>query len=433
MIDINKYSKRFSMMFHSNQNGAVLIWCILIMVVVSIFGSSMIYLNVSSTYGKFFANSSMRAYYVAEAGGRYAIPKVAQNPVAAEANLSGQTFTLSSGEQFVLAVDNNTLTQFILLQSTSTINKNAWLEAKRTISYLVKQLFSDNFSDPLFLDANWTKNSHSAYINSTDRSGNLPALNIRGQEVYVNLNWDGNTNISDLAEWRIGNNDLLNYELQVKLKEDTQGSLGEHYMWGLSFRLNTDPAIDSTYGISFFRSIGRGDNQRPGWIDTLPSTFDVLMTGTSSGKRHIILWKKESGVYSLLDYKLLLYPQDGVLLADGTLKPWSTLMVQIFESFKSDGITRQNSISAFIRDTDTYPRNTIDWDFNSSMALQWDTNIQPIIDGSLTTENFDAQRPVEIGLHAFYDSPAANDQFFQDFAMNLLSNSGGVFIETIQY
>jgi hypothetical protein len=46
-----------------------------------------------------------------------------------------------------------------------------------------------------------------------------------------------------------------------------------------------------------------------------------------------------------------------------------------------------------------------------------------IIDGTLTSENFDTGRPVEIGIHAFYDSPAANDQFFDDFGM-VIAKSG---------
>jgi hypothetical protein len=376
----------------------------------------------------------MRAYYVAEAGGRYIIPQVAQDPVTAEANFNGKVFALSDNEQFEIAVDNNSpFSPLILIQSMSTVNGGTWLEAKRTISYLIKAQFKDSFVDPLFLADNWIKDEHSAFINSTDRSDNEPALNIRGKEVYVNLNWAGNTNLSDLAEWRSENNGLLNYELQVKIKEDTQGSLGEHYMWGLSFRLNT--GTDSTYGISFFRSIGREDQQRPGWIDELPSAFDGLMS--ESGERYIVLWKKEVGIYSLLDYKKL-NVNDGVLLETGVLKPWSTIMVRVFEFRDEDDSGKiKNKISGFIRGEDSLPRNTIDWDLNSFMAVEWvdvngNTQSNPIIDGSLTTAGFDDQR-AEIGLHALYDSPAANDQFFQDFAMNLLSNSGGVFIERIQY
>ncbi len=79
-------------------------------------------------------------------------------------------------------------------------------------------------------------------------------------------------------------------------------------MIGLSFRLNmtaTD-CIDSTYGISFFRSIGRGDVHKPGWIDDLDSAFDHTMAN-GDGDRYIVLREKlaGTGTYSLLASELL--------------------------------------------------------------------------------------------------------------------------------
>ncbi len=54
-------------------------------------------------------------------------------------------------------------------------------------------------------------------------------------------------------------------------------------------------------------------------------------------------------------------------------------------------------------------------------------------DYSLTSEDFDTLRPAGIDIHAFYDSPANNDQFLDSFAMRILNNDGSTFIEAIQY
>ena len=246
-----------------------------------------------------------------------------------------------------------------------------------------------------------------------------PALNLKGEKVTVSLNWVGNTDLPDLTEIRSQNDDLLSYELQIKAKEDIQGSRGDHYMLGLSFRLNT--ATDSTYGISFFRSIGRGDVHRPGWIDDLnPVTFkdDVM-----NGDRYIVLWEKLSGTgtYSLLDYG----PDPEVIEETiGELKPWPTIIVQIFES--KEGGVRKNTISGYIQGTSSYSRNTINWNYNNFKQVLF--NVE---DDSLKSETFET--PAEIGLHACYDSPANNDQFLDDFAMRILNNDGSAFIKAIQY
>ncbi len=117
-------------------------------------------------------------------------------------------------------------------------------------------------------------------------------------------------------------------------------------MLGLSFRLNT--ATDSTYGISFFRSIGRDDIHRPGWIDDLDATFT---DGVMNGDRYIVLWEKlaGTGTYLLLASELLdngLHPE--VIETTGELKPWSTIVVKIVEKFDAN-LERFNTISGYIQ------------------------------------------------------------------------------------
>lgn len=186
-------------------------------------------------------------------------------------------------------------------------------------------------------------------------------------------------------------------------------------MLGLSFRYVDD---NNYYGISFFRSIGRDDRQRPSWINDLPSSFDILMDGSP----YIVLWKKVSGNYTLLDYKKL-DASDGVI-DGGNLKDWSTIIVKIDEQFSGAGGSRENHISGYIQGTASYPRNTINFNYTNFNPVVWNTNTQPIVDSSITSENFGSNRPDEIGLHGYYDSNTANDQFFDDFSIKFAGSGG---------
>ena len=129
MIDTKKHTKHISRMLYSNQNGVILIWLILMMVVASIFGLSMVYLTTSSTQGKLFANSRMRAYYVAEAGGRYAIPLVSAdiecpdiacqcNPTSNMDLLDNQEYTLDNNDKFLLEIDPKHIGSYFCIHPT---------------------------------------------------------------------------------------------------------------------------------------------------------------------------------------------------------------------------------------------------------------------------------------------------------------------------
>ena len=83
----------------SDQRGALLVSLILTLTIVAILGAVMVEMTTTSTLGELFANRQQRAYYLAESGGRYAIPQVLADPVLAETNLHGMTFTLSNGDQ----------------------------------------------------------------------------------------------------------------------------------------------------------------------------------------------------------------------------------------------------------------------------------------------------------------------------------------------
>ncbi len=271
-------------------------------------------------------------------------------------------------------------------------------------------------------DQNWTDVYDNASIVNTGPSEG-PSIQFQGQVGVIGLNWETSSGVPNLLDaWNRNGANLLSYDLQVKVHVDFEGNKGEHYMEGISFRLDT--ATDSSYGLSYFRSIGRGDSHRPSWINSLPTSFNPIM----DGYHYVILWAKVNGVYSLIQSRQLGIA-DGVI-ESGELKPWSTLVVRVDEQFSGPGGSRQNHIRAYIQGTDVYPREVdpadelLHWDFTQFRPL-WNTDTSPIVDNRLTSVNFGTRRPEEIGLHAYYDANAANDQFFDDFTMQLTGTSAG--------
>ncbi len=420
---------------YSDRSGSILIWVIFMIIAIGIAGVSMLHLTTTSTYSELFAHNHSRAYYIAESGGRYAIPQILSDPKTAKTNLDGKTLLLSDGDKFKFAIDNSN-SQYTILQSTGIVNEGSWFQGNRVLTYKIFKPFIDPFNDPESFSKNWNVYSGKADIAASDAIGGVTALRVQKQTIkgikydpLLAIKWFGNNNFPDLASTRSENNGLLSYELQVKIGLASEGSKGDHWMLGLSFRLDT--VTDSSYGISFFKSIGRSDPKRPIWLDQLPSSFDVMMDA-SGVKKYIAFWKRMSGVFTLIDYKQLIQ-SDGVIDSNGDLKLFSTILIKIYEEYDANN-ARMNKISGYIQGPDTYPVNTINWNYNNFKTVLWNTYVQPIIDTSLTSVNFESGYPAEIGIHAYlYDSAAANDMFFKDFAMGLLSNNGVGGIESIQY
>lgn len=420
---------------YSDRSGSILIWAIFMIIAIGIAGVSMLHLTTTSTYSELFAHNHSRAYYIAESGGRYAIPQIQSDPKTAETNLNGKTLLLSNGDKFVLAIDNSN-SQYTILQSTGIVNEGSWFQGNRILTYKIFKPFIDPFNDSTSFSKNWNVYAGKANIAASGQLGGQTALRVQKETIkgiqydpLLSINWFGNNNFPDLASTRSENNGLLSYELQVKIGLVSEGSKGDHWMLGLSFRLDT--AADSSYGISFFKSIGRSDKFRPVWIDQLPNSFDVMMD-ESGVKKYIVFWKKMSGVFTLIDYKQLMQ-SDRVIDSNGQLKLFSAMIIKIYEEYDANN-GRMNKIYGYVQGPDTYPVNTINWNFNNFKIVLWNTYVQPIIDTSLTSVNFETGHPAEIGIHAYlYDSAAANDLFFKDFAMSILSSNGIGGIESIQY
>ena len=475
-----------------NQNGLILIGLIVTMTAIAVLAAGMVYITTTGTYGELFANRQARAYYLAESGGRYAL----QQFIADGTKFGDQTtYTMANGDRFaVKSYDNPGDNTRLLIESTGILG-SGWISTHRKITWNVVKAMAtlpgndapapigfDEDGDTT-LDTTWDADTGTdATLSSTGPSGGDPALQFKGNEAMLNLSWDGNADAPDLAAAWSTNDQLLGYAMQIKVNVNSEGGKGDHYMMGLSFRLDTkgnlDPGDDDSYGFSFFRSVASNKNA-PFWITSAEfSAFSFLRDGSV----YAVLWKKISGTYSVIDYRQMTNSY-GVIDND-SLKDWSTLLIKVAEEYSGPDGARQNHMYAYVQGTDEHPRGTRSWNYDNFNPVHWSEYsahplwhantaydggdvVRPgsqnghcyvctgsgisdssspswptardatvvdgtavwqesnqIIDGALTSENFDTERPAEIGVHAFYDSTAANDQFFDDFGM-VITKSGG--------
>jgi hypothetical protein len=139
---------------------------------------------------------------------------------------------------------------------------------------------------------------------------------------------------------------------------------------------------------------------------------------------------KENGSYTLKDYKKLT-GSEGVIDGEGELKAWSTLLVKVEEVNEkvNEEVIRINHITAYVHeDNEEYARNgDFQWsDSGIFTSIDWQDDDEGYLnDSSLTTAAFESDKPDEIGVHAFYDSNAANDQFLDDFGLQVDGLGGG--------
>ncbi|MDH3393187.1 MAG: hypothetical protein OEL66_04220 [Desulfobulbaceae bacterium] len=442
-----------------NQRGSILIGVIVTMVVVATLGTAMVTLTTTSTYTHVGAFDAAKAYYLAEAGGRYAIPIIRQEALnggdpfdpatGTIARLNGKTFTMTDGDMFRLvlsyAAPTYTLESFGLLRQGA----NAF-EASRKVTFVINASVAPGVAI--------------AFDNTSDLRDNLGAvagaakatggkLKIDKDNTELGLKWDGSASLPNLADMWSSNDGLLGYSLQIKAALNPGIKA---YVGGISFRL--DSATDSSYGFSFARRSGPGSQ-----CGSLPVGF-CAQDGNGNfiieeGFIYIVLWKKVAGNYTILDSRKA-QTADGVIDNPGLLKAWSTLVVRVEERYRTDSDgnyldingqittdpaarTRENVITAYVQgqdDTDAkaykYRRDinpcdcdtsecscTIHWQYGKFNPVNWEgAGLQPITDSTLTSEDFGVVRPEEIGIHYVGDS---GERFFDDFAITVDGGAGG--------
>lgn len=430
--------------YQQHQKGSILVTLIVAMVVLALAGSAMLYFSSTSSYGELLANRQERAFYVAESGANYALQQFILNKVDNGPFPTATEFTVGNDKFIVKTYNKQTdPTHHLIIESTGIVN-SGWLTTRQLVTKdIVKETATvpgtpSTTTDPVtgnplgfdsnannVLDTTWTITAGTnASIVNTGPSGG-PALQFKGDSNAIDLN----PAIISLNDAWISNGNLLSYFIQVKINVDSEGSKGKHYLLGLSFR-----KIDNNnfYGLSLYRSAN---------LSGLPSWCTTAFTGIipNNGQIYAVLWKNSNGTKTVLAYSVMDYATYGVVTnaTNQTLATWSTMVIKVVEKFDGPGGARRNHLRAYVIGPSTYPLGTLNWNFSGFKQITWaavqglnplqSAPLQEIIEDSFTSVGFTATRP-EIGVHAFYDSNAANDQFFNGFGtavQGMGSGSGG--------
>ncbi len=134
MINKKPYSKCLNNVVRSGQKGAILIWLMFALVAVSSLGASMASLTTSAKFDELFANTQMKAYYLAEGGARFVLLMSKR-----------EEDTPLRDKQTTLVLSNNDKVEVILtigtnmkIESTGTTREATWSQGKRKLVYEVE-------------------------------------------------------------------------------------------------------------------------------------------------------------------------------------------------------------------------------------------------------------------------------------------------------
>ena len=435
--------KSFSKQRILSQHGSVLISIIVGTVIIGILGVGIISFTTTSTYGELFANRQVRAYYMAEAGGQYAIKLLNENKSNTSYLPPNGTYKLgpngSDGEFSLTSTSDNTDPDMprVKVVSVGVVHKGTWLESKKKITYKIPRanptagldgttdiLFDNGLNnvedDPTWelvegLNSNLTYSNGELLIKSSVKEL-VAVLAVQPEAI-------------DHVTARTNSGELLSYEVQVKVKLDIEGQKGKFFAAGITFRMDTDR--NHAYGVSFFRAVADNKDVPTWFTDNFGASFQTLRNGNS----YIVLWEKNSstGKYELIDYTLA---QPYGFAVDS----WTTFVLNLREECNPQPVSpevctgsRQNRIQIYTASSSVYPKGTINWSYASNTNFKlvtWNSGLSAIIDNTWTTgywSTIAAPYPEEVGIHAYYDQPSSNDQYFTDFAMRGegLGGSGG--------
>jgi len=128
---------------NSSQRGSILISIIAGTVIIGILGVGIIYFTTTSTFGELFTNRQARAYYVAEAGGQFAIKLLNDNKTNTSYLPPAGTYKLgpdgADGEFSLTSINDNTDPDLprVKVISVGVVHKGTWLETKKKITYKI--------------------------------------------------------------------------------------------------------------------------------------------------------------------------------------------------------------------------------------------------------------------------------------------------------
>ena len=447
---IKSFSKRGFM----PQRGSVLISIIVGTVIIGILGVGIISFTTTSTYGELFANRQVRAYYMAEAGGQYAIKLLNENKSNTSYLPPNGTYKLgpngSDGEFSLTSTSDNTDPDMprVKVVSVGVVHKGTWLESKKKITYKIPRANPtaglDGTTDISF-DGNNNDVLDPVWVPTVSQDGGTveydkisDAVLIKTKEALIALS----PTAIDFITARTNSGGLLSYEVQVKINMNFKDDKADYIAMGLNFRL--DKALKRSYGISFYRAITK-ENQMPAWF---PERFKPSFTSTPPRgvNYYVVLWVQNgSDKYTLIDYALL----DNSIYGGFETKQYNTILLNLREecdtppgSATGCTTTRHNLIQVYLADsssTSLYPKGTINWSYATNTSVfkrvKWVlSNSETINDSTLTTQYwnstwqpYSSSVPSEVGLHALYYIRPSQEEFFADFSMRGegLGGSGG--------
>lgn len=357
-------------MINKKREGAALIGIVITLVILGILTAAFISLNSSSSIAPIFANLYKKAYYLAESGGRYSVPKIlsganrtTRKDIAVGTDgLNGKTVVMSDGGKFELAITAaaDDQPELYTIVATGVVNEGSWLESRAKIRYNVvppapsgdsiDEFFDDGTLDSLTIHSGrgWgefeivdDEGDNALWVADTAPAGG------RDPQAYAGYNKP------DFCQAWIDQGYILSYDVQVKIKQEpvVESPENPYYMAGINTRVSSGigGGAMTTYGFSFIRAAGdfsHGNDEDGIQIDDWVSSLN--------DKPAIIMWKYNQGAAAnkkdLLAYRALDADALGIIEDDGvTLKPWTTMLVRVQEmEDPSDPTQRYNQFRIYV-------------------------------------------------------------------------------------
>lgn len=458
-------ARLLSFSFFAGEKGAILIAIIIGITLVASVGTAIVSYYSSSTASQVGAYDASKAYYLAEAGGRYAIQQIvnleytANTPGTAStadrnalvAALNNRTFSLSSEGRFTLALAfaNDIYT----LSSTGIPNSGTLRTNTYKINVYVPPGGSSGVDIPFDTSRGTTLNPNNWNVtggtHSDARVSNSTLdLTPANGNLMVSLDTDNNcgggsgTLPADLEEVWGQSQHFLTYEIKVKIQFLHITPHHDDLDTGIAFRLNTGTdktsmADDNFYAVSYLLYKATSGPYRQSNGPSMWNTFfsNKSQSDFTSDTAYIVLWKQTCHSCGGHPTRTVLQMTNVTGYgADPVGGQQAYLIVRVKEQQNDARNGRENLIAVYVTGDnssngirtkytnwnydDTAPRlENVTWgDSNDCIWIVDDNDPNYshcwVSDSTFTTENYTANCanfPDEIGLFAIGPEEAAMD------------------------
>jgi len=461
-----------------NEKGALLISFIIIMALIGILSSSVAYLAQNETYALKLSNSIEQSYYLAESGLRFVMLKIKHEEMdlhrlikefeknEAKVYIPQKAYRKQVSEDlaghFTLKFDDNSeevIRNKIKIHSTGIADTKNFVESKRQINarYLPGDeveidMKLEDFNNTGEQDDNkkWNLTKEFYPLKKSIEGSDIEAIKFESDQrknwVLASLNWARHKTLPDLRIWQDMVLKTLNYRLQIKINfypknNNENDQYQKDFMAGLSFRIGKNRK--NYYGVSFFKSSGRLNNNYPCWLEKEPEDCDGQLgesfrfegedelCDTDNSIRclkanipYIVFWiKRNNEPIKLIAFSdLTKLARKTEIIKKGKsgeweFLPWLTIQLDL----KEEEVAGQkiNNIEVFVKGPGLVSLDSRDidfsWDwagdsiqirFTKAEGVQY-SNPYKIQDRSLPSPNLYYMyeiAPDEMGLHALYDN-----------------------------